>query len=1271
MTSPQPTSAPAARYELRDALGTGAMGEVVRAYDRVRGHEVALKYLLRADDPHWLLLFKQEYRLLADLVHPNVVSLYELKAVEEGRWVIAMELIEGARTFLDFVRPFKHLKTLDMNPSTAFGTNGSAFLAEHDATRTTSMGGGNRDDNTPTREPTNSALIEAKLLPQRLTEAVTQMVRGLDAVHRRGLLHRDVKPSNVLVDGVGRVVVCDFGLVTTSDTSEKSFLGTPAYAAPEQLLGTPSAESDFYGLGVMIYQAFTGRLPIWPTKQSEWLVAKQTHPIAPIDSDHPLADLALRLLHPDPEHRPSVAAIKDTLKSYQRRSVGISSAPDPETDTPFVGREAELTTLGTALGDARTMGPVQVDIRAASGTGKSALVAAFVKKAQAEAGAVVLKGRCYESESVPFKALDSLIDSLYLHLQKRERQARVPAAPPGLSALAQLFPVLRQLTFVLEATQTETIPKHLVVSSARTALLELLITVARDKPLIVVVDDLQWGDADSAPFFRAWTDVPHTGDPGFLVVTTRRSDVHTHESAHDVQQLGARHRTIDLAPLTSDEAVELARSVVPLAASELDALVQQSGGYPMFVLELARAASKLGLENISGANAPDLDALIVLRAQQLPDNARRLLEGASLVAEPQPLSLLARAMRVRNEAGALAELRAARMIRILPHRDGERVATYHDRVRESVIAKLEPKRKKQLHQRIARALQRAPRPDSESLMAHWAAAGDLVRATSYALSAARSAAAVGAFHRAAELYEKTLSWETLEGDERYPVMREWANTRVSAGQPSGAAKIYLELASVSPEAEADELRGQALTAFMRASDLTAALNLIESKAVAKSRVPSSKLTATLGIIRDRAFVSRHLPWKKPFTIHLEVDDEVRNAVTKLSNLSAAVGYIDSLRGYAMHSKLLREVIHVGDPQLLAAAASVEAIYIGSMKGAAGKKEVDAWLKEARRATRSMPSEGPLHSVRRTAYEGFIDGAEGMVLFCSGDRMIDAGNLMETGGRQQVRVPEHAVNGLQLQAYGLNSCVLGGSLRSADERYKALLRTAEEEGNEEARNLVLRQVAPLLLCAQDRSARAHQIVEENPPDASIFTLTVWWYEFGRAFIEEYDGNLAGAAKLYDELVERYRASSLVSIKAPLCNSLEGLSRTSAAMAIRGGVDGSAHRKRAHWSLRQLKKLKSALPLLARGGASQCLAILAAGDGHREAAIKHLRATVESWSQAQYFLSAMPAQLQLGRLIGGDEGATLIEEVEAWAQREGIGSLEQLTAARSPVLDEQAR
>jgi eukaryotic-like serine/threonine-protein kinase len=191
-------------------LGAGGFGDVYHALDRANGGSVALK-VLRHVDALTLLQFKREFRSVAQLVHPNLIRLYEL--IQDGEcWLFTMELVEGSH-LLDYVDRHR---------------------------------GAKRD--------------------AALRRSFNQLATALEVLHDAGIIHRDIKPSNVMATPEGRIVLLDFGIAKqmapVRDQITSALVGTPAYLAPERIEQGPAlAASDWYSVGVMLYQALTGTLP--------------------------------------------------------------------------------------------------------------------------------------------------------------------------------------------------------------------------------------------------------------------------------------------------------------------------------------------------------------------------------------------------------------------------------------------------------------------------------------------------------------------------------------------------------------------------------------------------------------------------------------------------------------------------------------------------------------------------------------------------------------------------------------------------------------------------------------------------------------------------------------------------------------------------------------------------------------------------------------------------------------------------------------------------
>jgi serine/threonine protein kinase len=227
------------RYELGDRLGSGGMSNVYRATDLVLERTVAVKVLAEhlSDDERFVARFRREALAVAKLIHPNIVQVYDT-GIDESRHYIVMEYVEGR--------------------------SGAQILQR-----------------------------EGPFAPEVAAEVGVQACAGLDYAHRRGIIHRDVKPGNLMIVGgpVGggpmTVKLTDFGIARaieqTRITQVGSVVGTAAYLSPEQVRGEEATPAtDVYALGVVLYQLLTGRLPYEGSTLAELAVRQQNEsPLPP------------------------------------------------------------------------------------------------------------------------------------------------------------------------------------------------------------------------------------------------------------------------------------------------------------------------------------------------------------------------------------------------------------------------------------------------------------------------------------------------------------------------------------------------------------------------------------------------------------------------------------------------------------------------------------------------------------------------------------------------------------------------------------------------------------------------------------------------------------------------------------------------------------------------------------------------------------------------------------------------------------------------------
>ena len=257
------------RFLVLRRLGAGGAGVVYEAFDREQGARVALKVLkkLHADA---LLRFKNEFRALQDLHHPNLVSLGE-SFEDNGQWFFTMEYVDGI-DLLSYVHRTVRGSALD-----AIDDRTIADTIVDPPAPPSSRGAVDRP---PSAEPGGAPSFDER----RLRSAFVQLVRGVAALHAAGKVHRDIKASNVLVTLDGRVVLLDFGLIMEAKNAREEaqthmVVGTEKYMAPEQAAAMPiGPQADCYSLGVVLYRSLTGQFPFGDASRRIALSRQRSRP---------------------------------------------------------------------------------------------------------------------------------------------------------------------------------------------------------------------------------------------------------------------------------------------------------------------------------------------------------------------------------------------------------------------------------------------------------------------------------------------------------------------------------------------------------------------------------------------------------------------------------------------------------------------------------------------------------------------------------------------------------------------------------------------------------------------------------------------------------------------------------------------------------------------------------------------------------------------------------------------------------------------------------
>lgn len=867
------------RFRIIGRLGAGGMGVVYEAHDALRDEIVALKTWQRTGAGD-LYRLKQEFRSLADVTHPNLVCLYEL-FVEEARGFFTMERVHGV-SFVEHARG-------------------------------------------PTRD---------RLAIDRLVPALQQLADGVSALHRRGKLHRDIKPSNVLVTAGGRVVILDFGLSAEllpayAVDARYQRGGTPAYMSPEEAAGArPSQASDWYGVGVTLYEALTGSVP-FEGPVTELMHRKGTldppapHALAPGEVPQDLSEVCLALLRRDPDER----ATGDSAMSLLARGAG-RRAPDDRTfsahDSLFVGRERELRALAAAAHRTRCGLAATVAVYGASGIGKSALVRRFLQTLEAPADRVVLAGRCYENESVPFKALDGVVDDVSRYLGSIASSEVAALLPADFPALTRLFPVLLQVHAAADSPHVEAIdpvdPLR-VRRRAFDALRELLARLAARRPLVIWIDDVQWVDTDSIVLLDEL--LGGQPSPAMLTLLTFRSEeiavtpflgALLDRSGHDGWS------AVPLERMDDDEARALIASVLAAGSALSDAgrqrLAREADGSP-FVLEQLALYAAAGRD--AGAS-PTFAGMFGARLASLAPDARRFLETLAICARPMAPEIVCDACGIaRDRQSLVTMLRSSRFIR--SSGSSARIETYHDRIREVLSGQVADVRA--IHGRLAATLVARGSDDCEALFDHYRGAGDLDQASVQAGLAAEKASAALAFDRAASFYRHALELAPAAAGAQ-PWRERLATAVANAGRPAEAAEAYLQAADGAVERTRQvELRRRAAEQFLIGGHIDEGFGLIgrvlESVGLTASPGPRAAL---LRLVWRR----ERLRWRGLRFAPRDaaaIDDETLLRLDTCWAAATGLGLVDVISASDFIAQHLHMALDAGDPPRIARGLALE------------------------------------------------------------------------------------------------------------------------------------------------------------------------------------------------------------------------------------------------------------------------------------------------------------------------------------------------------------
>jgi eukaryotic-like serine/threonine-protein kinase len=935
----------AGRYAVRNTVGAGGMGEVFIALDVKKREDVAIKNLgkLDAEGVHG---FKNEFRDYQHLHHSHLVGMDELFE-DSGSWYFSMEYIKGD-DLLTHVRRSKTQRVVNAPPTIA-SVLGSIVMLD-----AASPEEGQFAPKTPGTHSTTQKLASRSypgIVDELATkEVLQQLVAGLSHLHSQGKVHRDIKSSNIMVAPDGRVVLIDFGIAMNMRGRPVHLAGTPLYMSPEAFRRAATPMSDWYALGVVLYQALTGRDP-YEGDLADLVLLKARKPVHPskINPKAPedLAELCMGMLEPNPQFRAGRRAVIDYLNAFADRKSGVRSLlPSADVQEVVIGRDQERDQMQLFFNAYEAANrPVLVQVEGESGVGKSLFVSDFLREIEKTKDAVILSAKVIEEELVPYKAVDGVIDGLGEFFLTRKYEDAGQYFTDGFEVVCDTFPVLRRCARLAELPKAQ-IPdpverrRHLFAS-----LKDCLRRIGERHVLIVTVDDIQWTDPDSVHLWNeilTGSNAPHVLYIGSLRTSSgsslRPSKQHMSPLIAALKELPPFPKATFTMPLnrfSREQTVKFIRQRLLMGAStrnigQFEEIVRESNGHPLFIDELLQYQGE-----ITGEQKITLESAYAARIALLTDNDRAFLEIACSSAKPIPTWITGRAAKLSygDYLRATKSLRQGRFIktgRKVGHDADDWVEPFHSRVQHACMNGLSPAEREARHRSIAETLEVFERTDYELLGLEWRDGGNPHRAAGYFVKAGENCTNTGAFKKSAEMYGEALACRDWSKPEELEIREKRARALRNSGKGKLAAEILLELVeepTLAPE-KVFGFRCEAAELLLTCGYLDEGLRVLHILLdIVKFELPTNSATTLAQLIIGRTSLDVR---KGAWVLNDAPSLADTQRVDVLYAASIGLASIHQLQGYACATEFVTEALALGERTRVTKALAGEMCAFASM-----------------------------------------------------------------------------------------------------------------------------------------------------------------------------------------------------------------------------------------------------------------------------------------------------------------------------------------------------
>jgi serine/threonine protein kinase len=783
-------------YLLLEPLGQGGMGVVYRAQHKESKQRVALK-TVRVRHESLLAGIRREIRALMRVNHPGVVRILG-EGVADGVPWYAMELLEGA-TLRD------HFRTI---------WAGIAGGETHEApTRLRNQARGEKS--TLEVAPDEIQLASMPILPRseplpaaggQLPQALAplkQLCEALAFLHGEGIVHRDLKPENVFLRPDGRPVLMDFGIVSQFiGTAGREVLevggfstGTAGYMAPEQIHGERvDARADLYALGCMLYEVIVGlqAFPGYTAAMLQQHLISDPQPPSELVYGLPaeLEELVMHLLAKRPRDRIGHASdVVQVLARYvDTPEMGGPPARDYLYRPDLVGRgeatDIVVAHLEAALGGRGAL----ILVGGESGVGKTTLAVeasrlATVRGMQVKTGeclAISVDGQKHAVRAAPLHPLREVLQSLCDRCLVEGASLGDRLLGPRGKILAAVEPRLAQLPGAADYPDPPELPADAARRRLFTALTDTLLNLAAEKPLLLILDDLQWADELTLAWLRALA--PDLPINGLVVFGTYRVE----ERSQPLDDLLATPGAVlvELKRLPPPAVRAMVAEMLSLSeppAEFVQFLVVHSEGNPFFIAEYLRAAvaGSYLLRDESGgwrvdARVPfsslvlphSLRELVARRLEGLSPAARRLCQAAAVLGRAFDGDL-PRLVAGLSDDEVMEALDQVINRTIFELEEGERLRFQHDKLREIAYAMIDEADRPSLHLKAALAIEERHQDDLPrfytALAHHFEVGGLPARALDFLEKAGEAALRSAAYGDAADAFTRALELDRRHG----------------------------------------------------------------------------------------------------------------------------------------------------------------------------------------------------------------------------------------------------------------------------------------------------------------------------------------------------------------------------------------------------------------------------------------------------------------------------------------------------------------------------